>query len=74
MLGRPALLDDLFESPVLMYRVLGLVAAIAFVIGAFAEQRYSPRGDVDLLFLIGLIIGFLVISVVSLKPQVSPDT
>jgi hypothetical protein len=71
MPGRNARLDNLFESPAMRYRVLGLAAALAFVLGTMAEESYSSRSSVDWVLLIGLVFGFLMVSAVSFQRRVS---
>ncbi|MDH3643336.1 MAG: response regulator [Gammaproteobacteria bacterium] len=68
-----ARLDNLFESPALLYRVLGLVAVVAFLFGTIIEEGQSSRSPLDWILLGGMMFGFLMVVAVSFKPGVSRE-
>jgi signal transduction histidine kinase/DNA-binding response OmpR family regulator len=57
--------------PLIRYRVVGLLAAVAFLIAAWLESRFSTRSIMDWLVFSAVCGGFLGVAAVSCLPGVS---
>ena len=63
--------DNLDEARSLPYRVLGVAAAVAFVLGSSTEAGYAARSNLDWTLFAGMVIGFLAVSLSTFKPRVT---
>ncbi len=64
-------LENLFDTPRMLYRILGLVAAVAFLVGAVVETRYQTRVVLDWALLGILVSGFFLVAICTFLPRVS---
>ena len=70
MTKAPLRLENLFDSPKLLYRILGSVAATAFVVSAFVEMSYQTRVVWDWVLYGATIAGFYLVAICTFLPRV----
>jgi len=70
MTKAPLRLENLFDSPKLLYRILGSVAATAFVVSAIVEMSYQTRVVSDWVLYGATIAGFYLVAICTFLPRV----